>query len=511
MTAHIFTKLYEKADPFCLVDCRERRDYVNGHWFGSTNIPLSILPTRLPFLCPEQNFPIHFLDWGDTASTAALRYIEKLGYQNITTHQTTQPTDPVVGYVQGEYVWSKAFGEVVAHQSDILEVTPQQYMADYQHAQLVDVRPAGEYNRFTLPSSINLPNSLLLANMARLNNHADMVLLHCAGRTRSIIGAHTIKAAGYHGHFGIFRGGTQAWELDGFTREHGATRTMAANTESAESVNNFLNRWRIPVTYIQPAELPALIEANSDHLMFDVSDDAANGFLVGPDIIKISGTNLVQQTDRSIARYHLPILLFDSASGSRAAFAAYWLSRMGFYVKIIIVDADRLQFSLQKHNDVQEKSDQRVIETWLSNGTKIYDFRLSSEFASGHISSSHWQNISQMFHQKPDMSAIGIIAPCHQTGKMIFDILTDIGWQIDGIYVWQNHLLDPKILSSTAAIFDQDDTPIDKSALFAGRHYGVLKDAQDYLAWEEDLPDSTPPMILNIWHDRLLETSGGKN
>ncbi|MEK9710911.1 MAG: hypothetical protein VW456_11795, partial [Alphaproteobacteria bacterium] len=78
----------------------------------------------------------------------------------------------------------------------------------------------------------------------------------------------------------------------------------------------------------------------------------ANGFLVGPDIIKISGTNLVQQTDRSIARYHLPILLFDSASGSRAAFAAYWLSRMGFCVKIIIVEADRLQFSLQKHNDV---------------------------------------------------------------------------------------------------------------------------------------------------------------
>ena len=116
-----------------------------------------------------------------------------------------------------------------------------------------------------------------------------------------------------------------------------------------------------------------------------------------------------------------------------------------------------------------------------------------------------------MFHQKPDMSAVGIIAPCHQTGKMIFDILTDIGWQIDGIYVWQNHLLDPKILSSTAAIFDQDDTPIDKSALFAGRHYGVLKDAQDYLAWEEDLPDNTPPMILNIWHDRLSETSGGKN
>ena len=154
----------------------------------------------------------------------------------------------MVGYVQGEYVWSKAFGEVVAHQSDILEVTPQEYMTDYQDAQLVDVRPAGEYNRFTLPSSINLPNSLLLANMERLNNHADMVLLHCAGRTRSIIGAHTIKAAGYSGNFGIFRG----------AHRHGSLMASLANMAPAEPwrqtliggiCTNFLNRWHIPSTH----------------------------------------------------------------------------------------------------------------------------------------------------------------------------------------------------------------------------------------------------------------------
>ena len=114
-----------------------------------------------------------------------------------------------------------------------------------------------------------------------------------------------------------------------------------------------------------------------------------------------------------------------------------------------------------------------------------------------------------MLHQKPDMGSIGIIVPCHKTGDMIFDILTDVGWKIDGIYVWQEQPLDPNILSSTAAVFDQNEIPIDKSALFAGRHFGVLKDAQDYLAWEEDLPDVTPPMILKIWHDRLSKTDGG--
>ena len=114
-----------------------------------------------------------------------------------------------------------------------------------------------------------------------------------------------------------------------------------------------------------------------------------------------------------------------------------------------------------------------------------------------------------MLDQKPDMGMIGIIAPCHKTGDMIFDILTDIGWKIDGVYVWQNQPLDPNLFSFKAAIFGQNETAIDKSALFAGRHFGILKDAQDYLAWEEDLPDVTPPMILKIWHDQLSETSDG--
>ena len=114
-----------------------------------------------------------------------------------------------------------------------------------------------------------------------------------------------------------------------------------------------------------------------------------------------------------------------------------------------------------------------------------------------------------MLDQKPDMGTIGIIAPCQKTGDMIFEILTDIGWKIDGVYVWQDQPLDPIILASTAAKFDQNEIPIDKSALFGGRHFGILKDAQDYLAWEEDLPNVTPPFILKIWLERLSETNGG--
>ena len=112
-----------------------------------------------------------------------------------------------------------------------------------------------------------------------------------------------------------------------------------------------------------------------------------------------------------------------------------------------------------------------------------------------------------MLDQKPDTAAIGIVAPCHKIGDMIAHILTKIGWKIDGIFVLQDQPLDTKTLTSSTAGFDQNNIPIDRSALFAGRHFGVLKDAEDYLAWEEDLPDQIPPVIINMWHDRLAQTN----
>jgi hypothetical protein len=54
------------------------------------------------------------------------------------------------------------------------------------------------------------------------------------------------------------------------------------------------------------------------------------------------------------------------------------------------------------------------------------------------------------------------------------------------------------------------ETPVDESALFAGRHHGVLQDARDYLAWEEDLPDQIDPSISQMWTRFLRQTPATK-
>jgi rhodanese-related sulfurtransferase len=120
----LFASLYGAGRPFALIDSRERRDHVDGHWFGSINIPLSVLTDQINRMVKDRDFPIHLLDWQDTASQAAAARLDQLGYDNVIRCKTMLPDQFGNGFVKGEFVWSKAFGEVVAHTSGLPELTP---------------------------------------------------------------------------------------------------------------------------------------------------------------------------------------------------------------------------------------------------------------------------------------------------------------------------------------------------------------------------------------------------
>ena len=507
MSQGLFAALYGQGRPFALIDTRERRDHVNGHWFGSINIPLSGLTDDIARMIPDREFPLHLLDWQDAASAAAADRLSQLGYDQVTLCPTALPDAFGHGFVKGEYVWSKAFGEVVAHECGLPELTPADYLAHHADAMLFDVRPTAEYRQFTIPGSQSLPNSLLLANMAALTETGSMALLHCAGRTRSIIGACTLKAAGYDGPFAIFRGGTQAWQLDGYEREHQADRLFATEQDSRDEVHAFLARWDIPFEAVGDEGLAAFVAAHKSSHLFDVSDDAATGQRLTPGIIRISGTNLIQQTDRSIARYHVPVILFDHGSGSRAAFAAYWLKLMGFAVCVVYLDS-RLSVAAPEAGVNQAIAVTSVVlsgEALMAhqdNGGDIFDFRPSQHYRCGHLRGSVWQNIGGVLADEtslaPPANPAAIIGRNVEHAAEVAAMLEPHDWPISGLYGWDRDDLD-------GASIDQGklDNPADESNLFAGRHYGNMQDSRDYLAWEEELPGQIDRPLHDLWH-RLL-------
>ena len=115
MSKGLFASLYTAGRPFALIDTRERREHVDGHWFGSVNIPLSVLSAEIARMVPDRRFPVYMLDWQNVASQAAADRLAQLGYENVTRCQTNLPDRFGHGFVKGEFVWSKAFGEFVAH------------------------------------------------------------------------------------------------------------------------------------------------------------------------------------------------------------------------------------------------------------------------------------------------------------------------------------------------------------------------------------------------------------
>ena len=507
MSRGLFASLFEDGRPFCLIDVRERRDHVDGHWFGSTNIPLSTLTARINLMVPDRHFPIHLLDWQDPASDAAHQRLLELGYRNIIRCPTGKPGQYGDGFVKGEYVWSKAFGEIVAHGCGLPEVTPADYLGDESGALLFDVRPTAEYHDFTIPGSRSLPNSLLLANMEALKGTGRTALLHCAGRTRSIIGACTLKAAGFDGPFAIFRGGTQAWQLDGNEREFEADRVFASETDSDTAARTFLGRWNIPVEDIAAGDLGSFVAAHRQDHLFDVSDDGAKGRSLEHGIIAMSGTNLIQQTDQSIARYHVPVTLFDTGSGSRAAFAAYWLRAMGYKVRVALLGAGlgEAPGTAPAHHGTGTEPEMVTLEQLITHrgmSGLIFDFRPSRAFRAARLDGSEWRNVGEIL--SGDRSAgrpaapVMLIANDRTHGCETAALLAGHGWRISGIFVWDNTGTDiadigPGSLSAA----------IDESALFAGRHHGNMQDSRDYLAWEEELPGQIDPLILDVWN-RLL-------
>ena len=339
-----------------------------------------------------------------------------------------------------------------------------------------------------------------------------MSLLHCAGRTRSIIGAVTLMASGYNGPFAVFRGGTQAWQLDGYEREHDANHLFAADHEASDAVANFLRRWEIPATQVTANGLGAFVADHKTELLFDVSDDGATGQPMAHGVIRISGTNLIQQTDRSVARYHVPVILFDQGSGSRAAFAAFWLRCMGFSVTIAFLEAPIIAVETITNtvtNDITSNDagdnvslvtpfSATQLYTWQKDKIALHDFRPSKAFISGHITNSQWQSIGAILGQTPTDKPIAIIADNSHQGRMIADCLIRHGWQVAGVYLWHNADFDMATLANGGL-----DLPLDESALFAGRHHGALQDARDYLAWEEGLPNEIDEAIHDLWCQEL--------
>ena len=87
---------------------------------------------------------------------------------------------------------------------------------------MLDSRPFDEYRRVSIPTATSVPGAELVLRVRDMAPSPDtMVVVNCAGRTRSIIGAQSLINAGVPNKVVALRNGTMGWSLAGFTCDSG--------------------------------------------------------------------------------------------------------------------------------------------------------------------------------------------------------------------------------------------------------------------------------------------------
>jgi rhodanese-related sulfurtransferase len=247
----------------------------------------------------------------------------------------------------GVNVPSKGFGEFVEHQNGTPSITADELnrlMGKGTDLVVLDSRPLDEYMRMSIPTAINVPGAELVLRIHDLVPSPDtLVVVNCAGRTRSIIGAQSLIDAGVPNRVVALRNGTMGWNLAGLTCESGKNRRAPAPSDDglawAKSAAERVAR-RFDAERIDRATLDQFRseQGQRSFYLFDVRDPAeyAAGHVAGA--VSAPGGQLVQATDHYVGTLGARIVLVDDKE-VRAVMTASWLRRMGWKDVFVLVEA----------------------------------------------------------------------------------------------------------------------------------------------------------------------------
>jgi len=207
---------------------------------------------------------------------------------------------------------------------------------------VLDSRTFEEVRSMSIPGGISVPGGELVYRVGDLApNPKTLVVVNCAGRTRSILGAESLRQAGIPNRVVALRNGTMGWSLAGFVCESGKNRrapSYSAKTldwarEAAQRVAQ-----NCGVKTINRAAFETLRADTARTLyLFDVRDPSEYKASHVADAISAPGGQLVQATDQYIGTLGARIVLVDDAE-VRALMTASWLRQMGYAEVFVLTE-----------------------------------------------------------------------------------------------------------------------------------------------------------------------------
>ena len=494
------------SQELALIDMREELFFSRAHLLLARSIPLSRLELKFAGLVPRRATRIVLCDDADGLAERAAHVLVQAGYDNISILDGGIAAWAKAGFelFSGINVPSKAFGEFVEHASSTPSISADELdrlMREGSNLVVLDSRPFDEYRRLSIPSAINVPGAELVLRIRDLAPSPDtMVVVNCAGRTRSIIGAQSLINAGVPNKVVALRNGTMGWNLAGRCCESGSARrapkvspaALAWAKAAADRVASRLGIERIDRKTLE--ELRA--DETRTLYLFDVRDPAeyAAGHVDGA--LSAPGGQLVQATDQYIGTLCARIVLVDDAE-VRALMTASWLRQMGWQDVLVLSEAGREMAYppppiLGEGPPAQLRIDCAQLADLNARGEAIIvDLSLSRDYRKAHIPGAWFAIRSRLAGALRKLSLRGTLVLTSEDGlvaglaapeaKSLVDI--PVRWLNGGNAAW--HAAGHPLIA--------DDIRMADDAIDAWlKPYEQPRDAteamREYLAWEIDLP-----------------------
>ncbi len=487
------------------IDVREELTFSLRHLLWTRNVPLSRLELRFARLVPRHTTCIVLVDDDDGLARRAAEVLARAGYSDLSILDGGVTGWEKAGFelFSGVNVPSKAFGEHVEHDSGTPSISANELDAlIHSNADMVvvDSRPFDEYQRVSIPTSTNVPGAELVLRIHDIAPKPEtLVVVNCAGRTRSIIGAQSLINAGIPNKVVALRNGTMGYNLAGFKTDSGKDKRALTSSEQAlvrakTAADRVASRYKIKRISLATIECWRTNEPDRTLYLFDVRnpEEYAAGHVSGA--ISAPGGQLVQATDQYAGTLGARIVLIDEHE-VRAVMTASWLKQMGWQDVSVLAETGSEKGwpaapVLGHAAAIEHTIDAPALAALLKSGkATVIDLSLSPAYRKGHIPGAWYAIRSRLKEALPKIPVSGEL------------VLTSEDGILAGLAVEETQALTKTPVSSLhggnaawrvaghpfSTEAKMADEPLDVWLKPYERPNDTISAMSEYLAWETDL------------------------
>ena len=468
-----------------ILDAREEGEFGASHLFWAVPCPLSRAELRAPALLPCRGTRVVCVDDGRGVAERLAAYLATIGRADVSVLDGGTPAWEAAGFVlfSGVNVRSKAFGEWVEHhygtQSvDALEL--KSWLDAKRDMVVLDSRTFEEFRRMSIPGGVSVPGGELAYRVADLApNPETLVVVNCAGRTRSILGAESLRQAGIPNQVVALRNGTMGWELAGLTCAYGRDGRFAPGKPASAALAATRAEAFAARCGVQVVDVRRLDEMQADPsrtlYVLDVRDPQEFAELNRHGSINAPGGQLVQATDQWIAVRNARVAVIDD-DGVRARMAAGWLRQMGHEDVYVVENA------LPPRITVGELA---------ASDALVIDLDRSLAFREGHIPGAVWGVRTRLHLLRGRIQLAAHVVLTSSDGTLAEMAVPEVqamttarvaalaggttAWRQAGLALERDRLVPP------------DEACVDVYLRPYDRNTGIETAMEAYLAWEIDL------------------------